>query len=176
MNYLRNYDNGVFSKYMDKTAGNGGMLVFAEVPFGEYTANQLTSDNPNDVKNSVYSRSAAIERKIEIQSVSYFTEGVFPIITENPNFIFAETAKNKELKGAFIIKNESLNKINLISLNSDDDLSIKWEKSNLESGESIKLNFQFNSGNIEGHISKTIQLFIEGYQEPLQLFISTKVL
>ena len=108
MNYLRNYDNGVFSKYMDKTAGNGGMLVFAEVPFGEYTANQLTSDNPNDVKNSVYSRSAAIERKIEIQSVSYFTEGVFPIITENPNFIFAETAKNKELKGAFIIKNELL--------------------------------------------------------------------
>ena len=35
-------------------------MVFSQVPFGEYTANQLTSDNPNDVQNSVYSRAAAI--------------------------------------------------------------------------------------------------------------------
>jgi hypothetical protein len=64
MNYLRAYDNGVFVPYLDGTAPNGGYVLFTPVPFGEYTANQLTSDNINDQRNSVYSRAAAIERKI----------------------------------------------------------------------------------------------------------------
>ena len=52
-------------------AKNNGKVEFIEVPFGEYKANNLTSDNPNDQKNSIYSRSAAIERKIEILAVTF---------------------------------------------------------------------------------------------------------
>jgi uncharacterized protein YfdQ (DUF2303 family) len=44
------------------------------LPFGEYTASNLVSDNVNDQRNSVYSRAAALERKIEIMSVSYKNE------------------------------------------------------------------------------------------------------
>ena len=83
VNYMRAYENGVFAKYLNGTAENGGKVLFSEVPFGEYTANQLTSDNPNDVQNSVYSRAAAIERKIEIQSVSYMEDQEeFPLTTQ----------------------------------------------------------------------------------------------
>jgi hypothetical protein len=69
--YLRVYDYGSLKPYLDGTAPNGGHLTFVKIPFGEYTADQLISDNPNDAKNSVYSRKAGLERKIEIQSVSF---------------------------------------------------------------------------------------------------------
>lgn len=72
--YLRIYKNGTLQPYLDGTAKNGGSLTFVKIPFGEYTADQLISDNPNDTKNSVYSRKAALERKIEIQSVSLVTQ------------------------------------------------------------------------------------------------------
>jgi len=70
VNYLREYNGGVFAPYLNGTASNGGSLTFVQIPFGEYTADILISDNVNDQKNSVYSRKAALERKIEIQSVS----------------------------------------------------------------------------------------------------------
>ncbi len=65
LNYLKEYDNGIILPYL-KT----GQLKIEQIPFGEYNANQLTSDNPNDQKQSVYSRNAALERKIEINSVT----------------------------------------------------------------------------------------------------------
>jgi len=70
LNYLREYGSGEFIPYLNGTASNGGSLTFVQIPFGEYTADILISDNVNDQKNSVYSRKAALERKIEIQSVS----------------------------------------------------------------------------------------------------------
>jgi hypothetical protein len=70
VNYLREYGTGQFVPYLNGTAANGGSLTFVQIPFGEYTADILISDNVNDQKNSVYSRKAALERKIEIQSVS----------------------------------------------------------------------------------------------------------
>ena len=54
INYLKNYDNGVFKPYIENQS-----LLFKEIPFGENTANKLTSDNPNDVKNSIYSRAVS---------------------------------------------------------------------------------------------------------------------
>lgn len=74
MKYLATYKRGVLKPYLNHTAANGGSLDFIKIPFGEYTADQLISDNPNDAKNSVYSRKAALERKIEIQSVSLVTK------------------------------------------------------------------------------------------------------
>ena len=41
--------------------------IFAS--FGEYVANQETSDDILDQKNSVFSKEAAIERKIEIEKI-----------------------------------------------------------------------------------------------------------
>jgi archaellum component FlaF (FlaF/FlaG flagellin family) len=70
VNYLGIYKSKEFLPYLNHTATNGGSLTFVQIPFGEYTANKLISDNVNDKQNSVYSRKAALERKIEIQSVS----------------------------------------------------------------------------------------------------------
>lgn len=68
-NYIEEYDQGKFKPYL-----TSGKLTFKEIPFGEYTASELVSDNLNDKRNSVYSRAAALERKIEIMSVNFLNE------------------------------------------------------------------------------------------------------
>jgi len=68
-NYLAELENGEFSTYIEN-----GTLQFVEVPFGENNANKMTSDNFHDQKNSVYSKAAAVERKIEIISIERLNE------------------------------------------------------------------------------------------------------
>ena len=65
-NYIAFYKNGVLLKFMIPENGNIARLQIKEEPFGEYKTEKNVSDNPNDQKNSVYSKKAALERKVEI--------------------------------------------------------------------------------------------------------------
>jgi WD40 repeat protein len=67
-NYFNEHGNGEFKKYME-SSGNG-LLKFTEEAIGELLADPSVSDNPNDQRNSVYSRKAAKERKIQIIAIS----------------------------------------------------------------------------------------------------------
>jgi outer membrane protein OmpA-like peptidoglycan-associated protein len=66
INYFLEYKKGVLLPYINGTAPNQSTLVFLEEPIGEEMSDQLVSDNPNDQRNSVYSRAAALERRIQI--------------------------------------------------------------------------------------------------------------
>jgi len=63
-NYLRIYDNGVLSSFLDS-----GQLVVKEVPAGESLAGSGISDELKDKRNSVYNPKAATERRIELINV-----------------------------------------------------------------------------------------------------------
>lgn len=67
-NYLKTYKQGVFLPYLNETATNNGTLRLNKIPFGEYVASAMLSDNPNE-SDAIYSIGAARERKIEITSV-----------------------------------------------------------------------------------------------------------
>jgi len=67
-NYLRKYDRGALIPYLENRSENGGRLMVNAIPFGEYTASDVATDNPNEA-DAVYGISAALERKIEIVSV-----------------------------------------------------------------------------------------------------------
>lgn len=69
-NYWMSYGNGAIAPYMLADSSDRIRLSIIEIPFGAYTADKLISDNPNDKKNSIYSRAASLERKIEIESVT----------------------------------------------------------------------------------------------------------
>lgn len=69
LNYLEEYESGVYEPYMDGTADNGGQLSFIKIPFGEYTADQTISDDREKMEESVYSPGAMSERRIQIESV-----------------------------------------------------------------------------------------------------------
>jgi hypothetical protein len=62
-NYIRNLH--VFDTYLDTTT-IGNKLYFIEDPRGKRFAAEYVSDNPNDMRNSVYSIAAALERRIQI--------------------------------------------------------------------------------------------------------------
>ena len=65
-NYISFYNNGKLLKYIIATENNATKLTFKEEPFGENKSDTLVSDNPNDLRNSIYSKKAALERKVEI--------------------------------------------------------------------------------------------------------------
>jgi tetratricopeptide (TPR) repeat protein len=173
-NYLMEYDNGLFKPYLTNSAPNGGKVIFTQVPFGEYTANKLTSDNFHDQKNSVYSRSAAIERKIEIQSVDYLTEDSLAFITSvSPRFIDLQAVK----KGA------SFTKTITITNKSDETLTIKEltvdnayltisGPMNIPAKSLIQLNYTSNNPLPTGLFSFGSKVYFENYPNPLIIMIN----
>ncbi len=73
-NYLINYPDSAFSRYLDETAENGGALRIKKVPFGEFKSDSLVSDNYYNTKKSVYSKEASLERRVEIINLTLLEE------------------------------------------------------------------------------------------------------
>lgn len=69
INELKARENGFFDPFIEGTAENGVRLSFIELPFGEEKAGAV-SDDLKDTRQSIYSRGARLERKIEIISSS----------------------------------------------------------------------------------------------------------
>lgn len=72
--FFKQYNNGVFYKYINNHKEGEGKIIFEFVGVGELPASKA-SDNLKDKKNSIYSPYAASERKIQIIAVSYETKG-----------------------------------------------------------------------------------------------------
>jgi hypothetical protein len=72
-NYFLTFGNGVFLEYMSELppppGSKKGRIVFEELSVGE-TEDAGVSDNLQDQRNSVYSKKAMLERKIQIIAVS----------------------------------------------------------------------------------------------------------
>ncbi len=64
-NYFYRYQNGVLSTYL-----KGEKLQIKELPLGETTAPSDISDKYKDLRGSVYSPEASLERRVEIVKVS----------------------------------------------------------------------------------------------------------
>ena len=69
-NYFDEYKDGVFKPYILHVDSKLPQIDFTDEDIGELEASPFVSDNPNDKRNSIYSRSAAFERKIQIIAVS----------------------------------------------------------------------------------------------------------
>ena len=64
INMVNNFKNGALKEYLDNRS-----IKIVELPFGENRSDKKVSDNPKDRKNSVYSKNAMLERKIEIVEI-----------------------------------------------------------------------------------------------------------
>lgn len=177
VNYMRRYNGGVFAPYLDNNAANGGKVIFSQVPFGEYTADQTTSDNPNDVQNSVYSRSAAKERKIEIQSVSYLEDDKeFALITSKPVFDHGPSKQGDILTHTFIVKNKSNETVTIEKPRIPCDCSSAIIENNvLEPGASTKVTMSIDTKELTGFMVKSIYLKLKENSKELRLYISSEI-
>lgn len=177
-NYLREYNNGVFVPYLDGTAKNGGLVLIQQVPFGEYSANQLTSDNPNDVKNSVYSRAAAIERKIEIQSVSYLEKvSEFPLDVNSTVFNAGVKKSGDVIFAEFKLKNSSDRSVEITDILAPADLiTVSCPKKVLNPGEEVVLKIEYQTSGLKGHTVQSIIVSVKETEEKLRLIITSEFL
>ncbi len=177
VNYLRAYENGVFAPYLDGSAENGGKLVFSQIPFGEYTADKLTSDNPNDQQNSVYSRAAAIERKIEIQSVSYLEEDTVSYLECDQQINdLGSIPTDKVIERSFKVTNTGKKPLTGIRARIPCSCnSVSIPKTTLEPGESMTVIVRFDPKGYQGQVVKSIYLQSYGSEAELRLILSAEV-
>jgi hypothetical protein len=169
-NYLLNDNNYNFRPYLEGTATNGGKLELQGVPFGEYTANQITSDNPNDTKNSVFSRAAARERKIEIQSVSYLdTDSLFFMVDFNPTVVTLGKIPSSGTAFSFQLINRSTQGLQIDSIVSTAPYyHLSYDKQ-IRANELIQIHGSPVSEFPVGIFTSTISIYFNQYPTPLRI-------
>ena len=69
LNYFRTAHDGAFLPYLDNGAVNSARLEIVMLPFGEVKSDNTVSDDIVDERESIYSRAASMERRIEIEEV-----------------------------------------------------------------------------------------------------------
>ena len=177
VNYLRAYENGIFKPYFDGTAENGGKVMIVGAPFGEYTANQFTSDNFHDQKNSVYSRAAAIERKVEIQSVSYLDDRkIFPLSVDIPVADAGKVKAGTIIEKEFVIRNNSKEQVTISALTSPfNTVSIECAEMRVNPDMPLKVILRFDTTGYAGKNMKYAEVNLIGFDEPLKIMITSEI-
>jgi len=174
VNYLMEYENGIFRPYLKGNAPNGGKVIFTQVPFGEYTANKLTSDNFHDQKNSVYSRAAAIERKIEIQSVDYLNEDSLSFITDiSPRFIdLAAIGQSDKFKRSITIKNKSTGVLEIEKVEVPNGLIKVSNPGTIKPNSSADFIFESSQPLPKGLFSFPVHIYFRNFSQPITIMLN----
>jgi len=106
-NYLRSYANGALRPYLNGAAPKGQLIV-NKAPYGESTSETSVSDEVTDLKNSVYSRGAALERRIELEAIDLFSAKT---VTDTVRIIenIGKVLQNRPQEIEFVIENTQAN-------------------------------------------------------------------
>ncbi len=178
INYLSEYNNGEFIPYLNNTSKDGGFLSFVKIPFGEYTASSNVSDNFDDQRNSVYSKNAALERKIEIQSVTFLEkEGDYAELSMGTGtYDFGKTKQGEVLKHDFIIKNTGNAPMDIVGLEAACGCTkISIDKEKILPGESGVVSITIDTKQLEGKQVKSATIFANSFPKIKRLVLTTEV-
>ena len=173
VNFMLKDSAGVFVPYMEDRAENGARLEFELLPFGEFKADASVSDDLTDEKNSIYNRSACLERKIEIERVDYI-----PNTVKQPVFImdksehdFGIIPKYGAVEYDFTITNSGNAPMQIDSVIAECGCTDpKLDKSLILPGEEGTLHVGFNPISKQGVDEKHVFIYVHG-EEPRVLTI-----
>jgi tetratricopeptide (TPR) repeat protein len=168
VNELLQDSSGIFKPLIEGNAANGARLEFELLPFGEYKANTSVSDDLMDEKNSIYNRSACLERKIEIEKVIYLENK-----SESRNLKMSEEEFDfglipwfGEVSHDFLITNEGDTEMRIDSVVAECGCTTPvLKQSVLQAGESTQLHVGFNPVSVDGEQKKQVWIYIRG-EEP----------
>ncbi len=175
LNYFKEVDAGAFKKYM-KGSEDKGKLTFLVAPFGEYAANQNTSDDIVIQNESVFSKAAGIERKIEIESMTIKRDKtVFPLSSNSLVNTLKERKSGEVISSVFEIKNQSRDQVQLNLSNEDNAIKLKANHLTLQPNQSAIITALFDTKNLTGHQSRSFQVSAEGYEGKLSFYLNTEL-
>ncbi|MFA7273222.1 MAG: DUF1573 domain-containing protein [Crocinitomicaceae bacterium] len=178
VNYLSAFNEGVFVPYLQDNSPDGGKLTFTEVPFGEYTSNKLVSDNLNDQKNSVYSRAAGLERKIEIQLVNFIEDSIVDLPLEVKTNIenVGIISPSKKVSVSYTLTNSNDHTVTFLPPRIPCECSeVSIDNKTLKPGESTQVHFTFDPNGYAGNVVKSIYLKTAHSEEEIRLILSAEV-
>jgi hypothetical protein len=178
MNYMRKYHDGVFIPYLEGTAPNGGKVQFTKVPFGEYTADQTISDDEKDVQNSVYSRAASLERKIEIQSVQRLVKdtAISELRILKDSYDFGAVKKGDKLSHTFTFKNTGTVDliIDTVLINCGCNV-VDYPQSPIKPGGTGQVTVHFDTKDYDGMQVRSVTLVTNGFPANKRLVVTAEV-
>jgi tetratricopeptide (TPR) repeat protein len=178
VNYLREYGNGEFAPYLDHTSTDGGALTFVKIPFGEYTAATGISDDYYDQKNSVYNRKAALERKIEIQSVTYTMKDTdyAGLQVDNGTQDFGKVKAGEVLTHDFIIENNGNKPLRIIEVVSvHDAVKVTFPKEPIAPGHKGTVTLTYNTLGDSGKQAKAVTVIADAFPRTKRLILTAEV-
>ncbi len=164
VNYLYEYKGGVLRSYMKKKAFNKAELTIIENPFGEEAAADNVSDVLTDEKESIYSRGARLERKIEIKSVTFKESPA-----EENEFILelGDLPENELVSSTYTIHNPTDQTIYLDSIISSCGCTVpKLTKDYVLAGESLDIELEFDTTDKSGYQQKRVVVYSSSFSEP----------
>lgn len=177
-NYLRRYPGDIWSKYLDGTAENGGLLRIKKIPFGENRSDSTVSDNYYNTKKSVYSKEASLERKIEIINLELIdestTQSEFPMnldsISTQYNLGVLDTTV---FEWRFDMKNNTDQPMNIVEIDPGCHcVKTKRKEWTIEPGETEPLDLLFDLTPYKGKIGRRVVLtFKDGSKRELILLM-----
>lgn len=178
MNYLKEYNSGEFKPFLDGTSPNGGRLFFVKIPFGEYTADKDVSDDYYDQKNSIYNRSAALERKIEIQTVQRANKDsvIAELKVDKETHDFGNVKKGDVLTHQFKIKNTGKGDLKIENmLTFCDCIKGKPSATVIKPGETATVDVTLDTHEMEGKQVRSVTLVTNGFPPNKRLIITAEV-
>ncbi len=181
-NYLINYPDNAFSKYLDETAENGGLLRIKKVPFGEFKSDSLVSDNYYDTKKSVYSKEASMERRVEIINLTLLEEDSIPqssflIDLDSSTTVFnLGVLDTAVFNWSFELENKDDKIIRIVDVDGGCGcLSPQNKVLDVSPGESEILEVQVDLSKYEGKLGRRIVLILEdGSKKSIILLMDLK--
>jgi len=176
-NYLSSYQNGLFKSALSQTQNNEPQLQIIEIPFGEFAANQLTSDDFNDQKNSVYSYEASIERKIEIIGMEIANEKRDSMIYISPSVINLNEKKNNTVQEIEFVIENLMDKVVLIEKIDMDSSVLKASGLTMSVGAKGKqtIKFQFTPPKEKGLYLFTIDIKLFSIKMPIRAYTTIEI-
>jgi len=178
-NYIKEYDNGYFAQYINNTNDSINRLSIYEDPLGDSQSIGLVSNNANDKRNSVYSREAALQRKIQI--VMYSSNGSFD---QNNKAYPILKWKNKSINIGGIDKGDKKSFIVYFANNGESELVIKSIEANcnciqiqnpkqaIQNGEQSLFYVLINTKDLAtGKYKKIISVYTNEYSEKSEILL-----
>jgi hypothetical protein len=166
----------VFKKYLKNSPAVKGKLFFSTAPFGEYAADQTTSDDVVIQNESVFSKAAGIERKIEIESMTIKrNKTVFPLSSDDFVKNLKESKSGEILNTTFELKNTSNAQVRLQIGNDNNVLKIKESSTELAPNTTSTISVLFDTKGLSGHQSQSFKVSADGYEGELLFFINTEL-
>ncbi|MFM7683790.1 MAG: tetratricopeptide repeat protein [Bacteroidota bacterium] len=176
VNYFNEYNHGEFKPYLNGTSINGGKLILEFIPFGEFNADQTTSDKVDKQNESVYSKEAGIERKLHIEEVTFEkNKETFPLYAKDYVYNAGVLQNVNSISGSFTIMNRSNSTVTYKINNSNPNLILNSSKMIIEPNTNSIISFKLNTTGMKGFQRHSFQLEVEGFENKLELFITSEV-